>query len=167
MYVKKIVLLALVFCFNVSSLDYFFNTSFIKVSIAMETHQLSPCPDKPNCVNSMSQDSRHAIAPFTFKGEPGKAMKVLTRIIEQQPRTRIIESQDQYLQSTFTSLIFRFIDDVEFLLGNNGTAFEVRSASRSGHADFGVNRQRIEKLRSLFDAEMNRQKLPSAQEHTQ
>ncbi|MNR58817.1 hypothetical protein D3C85_1799120 [compost metagenome] len=58
---------------------------------------------------------------------------------------RVVEQQERYLRAEFTSLVFRFVDDVEFLIGEQ--QIDVRSASRLGHSDFGVNRERIERLR--------------------
>ena len=67
-----------------------------------------------------------------------------------QPRARITEARVGYFRAEFTSLIFRFVDDVEFLLDENEHVIHVRSASRVGHSDLGANRQRVERLRAAF-----------------
>ena len=69
----------------------------------------------------------------------------LLEILASEPRVRVVEQQERYLRAEFTSLVFRFVDDVEFLIGER--QIDVRSASRIGHSDFGVNRKRIEHLR--------------------
>lgn len=71
------------------------------------------------------------------------------RLVSSQPRTRMIEVADRYLHAEITTPVFRFVDDLEFLLGP--AEIHVRSASRLGRADFGVNRRRVERLRRAFE----------------
>jgi uncharacterized protein (DUF1499 family) len=68
-------------------------------------------------------------------------------------RVEIIENRDNYLHAEFTSLIFRFVDDVEFLIDAPNGVIQVRSASRKGYSDMGVNRRRVEEIRKQFSAE--------------
>lgn len=107
--------------------------------------RLAPCPDSPNCVCSQAGDARHAIAPLPLHGSPEASRIRLLEILASEPRVRVVEEQERYLRAEFTSLVFRFVDDVEFLIGER--QIDVRSASRLGHSDFGVNRKRIEHLR--------------------
>lgn len=74
-------------------------------------------------------------------------------IILSEPRTRIVEEQPGYLHAVFTSLVFRFQDDVEILRDADAQVLHVRSASRVGHSDLGVNRKRVERLRQRFQAD--------------
>ncbi|WP_420597789.1 DUF1499 domain-containing protein [Neptuniibacter sp.] len=72
-------------------------------------------------------------------------------------RATVTETEGNYIRVKFVSLIFRFVDDVEFLIlekGPNEVLIHVRSASRLGYSDFGVNRKRVEKIRSRF-SELN------------
>jgi uncharacterized protein (DUF1499 family) len=66
-------------------------------------------------------------------------------------RCRIIAMDDHYIHAEFTSAFFRFVDDVEFYFDSEAKIIHMRSASRIGYSDFGVNRKRLEKLRSLFN----------------
>ena len=68
------------------------------------------------------------------------------------PGAQIISEQDQYLYAEFTSRLMGFVDDVEFLADPAAGLVHVRSASRLGHSDLGVNRKRIEDLRSSLGA---------------
>lgn len=68
------------------------------------------------------------------------------------PRTRIRRDEAAYLHAEFRSLIFRFVDDVEFLLDADAGVIHVRSASRLGYSDLGVNRRRVEAIRQAFSA---------------
>lgn len=108
---------------------------------------LAPCPNKPNCVCSEAVDRRHAIAPLTLRGDPAEAWPAIREIIEKLPRTRIISCDGNYLHAEFRTRLLRFVDDLELLLDAERGRIAVRSASRVGHSDMGVNRKRVESLR--------------------
>jgi uncharacterized protein (DUF1499 family) len=112
--------------------------------------RLAPCPDSPNCVSSQAEDERHRIEPIRFDGDSDEAWKRLRERVAARPRTRIVTEADGYLHAECTSLIFRFVDDLECLLDRDARLIHVRSASRAGHSDFGVNRRRVEELRRGF-----------------
>jgi uncharacterized protein (DUF1499 family) len=117
--------------------------------------RLLACPSSPNCVSSDASDDEHAIAPLGFDGAPAAAWSALREAIAQMPRAEIIEDTGSYMHVEFTSLLFRYVDDVELDLrtGRPGSdVIAVRSASRLGHSDMGANRDRVEELRTLFDA---------------
>lgn len=113
-------------------------------------YNLPPCPDSPNCVSSLNSDNRHYIRPIAYSGTAEGALKVLKAVITGLPRTAVMTQKPPYLHVTFTSAIFRFVDDVEFLIDSENEIIHVRSASRVGYWDFGVNRSRVEKIRKLF-----------------
>lgn len=114
--------------------------------------RLKPCPDTPNCVNSQQQGSA-ALPPLVYRGNPGEAWLRLTSIVEAMPRTTITHRDSHYLRAEAASRLFGFVDDLEFLLDENASVIHVRSASRLGYSDLGVNRRRVEQLRTLFAAE--------------
>lgn len=116
----------------------------------MSQTNFTPCPNKPNCVSSLSTDTAHAIEPLKYVDELAVIKQALIRIIKQQPRTKILTEENTYIHSTFTSFVFRFVDDVEFVFDDEHKQIHVRSASRTGRSDFGVNRERIELLRQLL-----------------
>jgi uncharacterized protein (DUF1499 family) len=109
---------------------------------------LAACPDRNNCVNSDANDPKHAIAPFRLKVPPAEAWADLKRLLEAAPDTRIVHATPDYLAAEFTTGRLRFTDDVEFVLRAEQGEIAVRSASRLGYYDFGVNRERIENLRA-------------------
>jgi uncharacterized protein (DUF1499 family) len=113
---------------------------------------LAPCPASPNCVASTAQDAEHAIAPLAFSGSPQAAFARLARVVADQPRARVVAQNDGYLRAEFKSAALDFVDDVEFLLDPSAGVIQVRSASRLGRSDFGVNRKRVEALRAAFGA---------------
>ncbi|MFO0879305.1 MAG: DUF1499 domain-containing protein [Gemmataceae bacterium] len=112
--------------------------------------KLASCPTSPNCVCSFDQDPGHAIAPLTFEDSPEAAWARLRAVLLQMPRTGIVTDEDGYLHVECTSLLFRFVDDLEFLLDADAKQIHVRSASRAGHSDLGVNRARVEAIRKAF-----------------
>ncbi|MCA9472637.1 MAG: DUF1499 domain-containing protein [Nitrospirales bacterium] len=115
-----------------------------------QRHSLKPCPDSPNCVSSHSHDPRHHIEPLAFSGTIDEAKEKLRTILERQFQAHITTDHDFYLHGEVTSPWFRFIDDIEFLFDAERHLIHVRSASRTGYWDLGVNRKRIERLRKQF-----------------
>ena len=117
-------------------------------NLGVKEGKLAPCPTSPNCVISQGdEDAEHAIAPLAYSGDPAQAIAKLTAIVKAMPRTTIIESTDSYLYAEFASQLLGFVDDVEFYLDPAESVIQVRSASRLGQSDLGVNRQRVEAIR--------------------
>jgi uncharacterized protein (DUF1499 family) len=114
-------------------------------------NRLSPCPDSPNCVSSLSTDSAHFIEPLRYAGNLAYARQKLIELLENSKRTRLIRVETDYIHAEFRSLIFNFVDDVEFYFSSEDRIIHVRSASRMGYYDFGVNRRRVERLRGTFE----------------
>ena len=112
---------------------------------------LAACPDTPNCVSSQATDGAHAVAPLRYRANAADAMQRLRAIVGGLPRTRVVSATDYYLHVEFTSAILRFVDDVEFRVDASQRLIHVRSASRVGHYDFGVNRRRVEAIRQAFN----------------
>jgi uncharacterized protein (DUF1499 family) len=116
--------------------------------------QLVPCPSSPNCVSSKAEDEGHAIAPFRYQKTRPEAKEALKVIVRSLPRTKLVEEDEIYLHFEFTSLLLRFVDDVEFLFDDEAKTIHFRSASRTGHSDFGVNRRRMEDIRKLIEGKL-------------
>ncbi len=110
--------------------------------------KLAPCPNTPNCVSSQSSDTEHSIEPLTYTSTPAEAMAELKKVIQSIKKTKIITENKNYLYVEFTSSIMGFVDDVEFYLNEDAKVIHVRSASRLGKSDLGVNRKRIETIRT-------------------
>jgi uncharacterized protein (DUF1499 family) len=86
-----------------------------------------------------------------YQGTPEEAMQRLVAIVEKLPRTKVIEATDNYLYVEFTSALMGFVDDVEFYIAPEGGGIQVRSASRLGESDLGVNRKRVEEIRKRLN----------------
>jgi uncharacterized protein (DUF1499 family) len=123
-------------------------------NLGVNNGKLAPCPNSPNCVSSQSSDVGHSIAPLTYNSTPEEAIAKLKSVIESLPRTKIITESNDYLYAEFKSALMGFVDDVEFYLDPKANVIQVRSASRLGQSDLGVNRKRIETIRAKL-AEVN------------
>jgi uncharacterized protein (DUF1499 family) len=111
---------------------------------------LKNCPDRPNCVSSIAKDQDRYVAPYAYACDRRRAIEALVRVLSEEPRTTIVEKREDYLHVEFRSRIFRFVDDVEFYFPVDQPRVHVRSASRVGYSDMGVNRKRVETLRENF-----------------
>jgi uncharacterized protein (DUF1499 family) len=115
---------------------------------------LSPCPSSPNCVSTEAADERHAMRPVPYRKPRAEAKEALKEVVRTLPRTKLVEEEESYLHYEFTSLIMRFVDDVEFLFDDEAKMMQFRSASRTGYGDLGVNRKRMEQIRSLVEGKL-------------
>lgn len=111
-----------------------------------------PEPGARNAVSSQSHDNATFIAPLALTGDPDAAFTRLQMILSGMPRATIVTSQPGYLHVEFQTGLLKFVDDVEFLLDAKRGRIDMRSASRLGQRDFGVNRARLEQIREAFDA---------------
>ena len=122
--------------------------------------RLAPCPNKPNCVSSLSgagegssiEDNPQHVHPFRFVGDPLAVIPRLRQIVESWPRATVVTADERYLHAEFESRLLGFVDDVEFYVMPDEGTIHVRSAARLGYSDFGVNRARIEELRERFES---------------
>lgn len=115
----------------------------------MSNRMLVACPSSPNCVSTQAQDVGHAIAPIRYHKSRAEAKEALKTAVQSLPRTKLVEEDEGYLHYEFTSLLLRFVDDVEFFFDDETKTLHFRSASRTGYSDFGTNRTRMEQIRTL------------------
>jgi len=113
--------------------------------------KLSKCPDKPNCVCSeFEADVGHYVEPIVIAaGTASEALSKMKNSVREMGGSIQVEN-DNYLAATFTSSIFRFVDDLEIRIDLDQKMIHLRSASRVGRSDGGVNRERIKRLKSLY-----------------
>ncbi|MCM1981341.1 DUF1499 domain-containing protein [Lyngbya confervoides] len=116
-------------------------------NLGVDHGQLAPCPASPNCISSQSRDPEHYIEPIAYQGDNQAAKSVLLDVLSVVPRTRIIEQGDRYVRVEFTTALMGFVDDGEFYFPDNENLIHLRSASRLGESDLGLNRRRMEQIR--------------------
>ncbi len=121
-------------------------------TLGLRDGSLSPCPHSPNCVSTQERSGQHRIDPIRYTGSAEQAHANLLQVIGSMPRARVVKDEGNYMHAEFTSRIFRFVDDVEFVIDDAHKVIHFRSASRLGYSDFGVNRKRMEEIRKRFDA---------------
>jgi uncharacterized protein (DUF1499 family) len=104
----------------------------------------------PNCVSSQADaaDTEHYIAPIPYKGD---AMAAVRKAVEGMTDATVIRQDGGYLYAEYRTKLMRFVDDVEFFYDDKAGLIHVRSASRLGRRDMGVNRARIEAVRARIE----------------
>ncbi|GAA3950057.1 DUF1499 domain-containing protein [Allohahella marinimesophila] len=119
--------------------------------LGVEGDRLKPCPDKPNCVNSFASkdDTDHHIQPLAA-AQPQQTWQMLQTLISETGNATIVSQSEGYMRVEYKSSLFGFVDDVEFLLAPEAKQIDVRSASRMGYSDLGVNRERIDEIRAAL-----------------
>ena len=122
-------------------------------NLGVNDGKLADCPNSPNCVSSQSpsSDETHFIQPLKYSSTTEKALTDLKNVIESEDRTKMIEESSNYLYAEFKTALMGFVDDVEFYLDSSTNTIHLRSASRLGQSDLGVNRKRIETIRTKFN----------------
>ena len=120
-------------------------------NLGLKNNMLAPCPNSPNCVLSQASDPKHQIHPIHYTSSVEIAKERLNQVILSMVDTRIITQNKVYWHVEFTTRWLRFIDDVEFYFPESEALIHLRSASRSGYWDLGVNRKRVEEIRSRFE----------------
>lgn len=125
-------------------------------------NMLQACPNTPNCVCSESKvPDEHFIEPLTHVDLPAqavmeKAQQIIIQMggtitsITSSSSTATAKADSNYLSATFTSQLFRYVDDLELRFDPTEKVLHFRSASRVGKSDFGVNRERVETIKNLF-----------------
>jgi uncharacterized protein (DUF1499 family) len=124
-------------------------------NLGLRDGRFAPPRRTPNCVSSQADrrnDSQHYIEPLGFAGPPADAWAALIGVIQSMERVKIIAEKPNYLHAEFRTKLMGFVDDAEFCLDEHAGVIHVRSASRLGRRDFGVNRSRIEAIRSRMAA---------------
>lgn len=118
--------------------------------LGIDNGKLRPCPSTPNCVSSTAADEKHFIEPMLISASPDDIRDIILKTLDEFSRVKVTEMQADYIHAEFTSLIFRFVDDVEFYFPKSESdvvRVDIRSSSRVGRSDLGVNRKRMEAIR--------------------
>ena len=107
-------------------------------SKAMASHvELKPCIQVSHCVREELKVD-NIDSPY----------EKVKSIVENSPRTKIVESDGDYLHAEVTSRIMKYVDDLEISFAPERNNLSIRSESRVGDGDFGVNRKRVDQLLS-------------------
>ncbi len=131
----------------IAGLYFLSMTSSKPTNLGVVDGQLAKCPDSPNCVSTQTDDPKKTMMAVPFIGDSAQTLaKIKTAISSDCPRAKLCTESESYLHYEFTSLLFRFVDDVEFHVDDSNQVVHFRSASRVGHSDLGANRKRMKKI---------------------
>ena len=138
---------ALLLIITITGLYLLSMTSSRPTNLGADNGLLAKCPESPNCVSTQATDEEHGMPSIPFAGSSLEMIEKIKKSIGRDyPRANLVSESDHYLHFEFKSLIFRFIDDVEFVVDDKQSVLHFRSASRVGHSDMGVNRKRMKQI---------------------
>ncbi len=109
---------------------------------ALPATPLPPCPGTPNCATDAKPFD---VAPYTLWLI---AEHALSRV---GPHTVITDEERLHIDATFRVLLFTDDLAIRVVPHSDGSALYVRSASRTGRSDLGVNKRRIAKFWKALD----------------
>ena len=118
--------------------------------IGVAKGRLSPCPETPNCVSSFEGTN-----PFAYEGNRASARTSLLKILEDWPRTKVIQASEDYIHVEFHSRFFNFIDDGEFYFPADDLFVHYRFAARTGNSDYGANASRATEIGTRLAASLD------------
>jgi uncharacterized protein (DUF1499 family) len=122
-------------------------------NLGVKDGRLAPPRRTPNCVSSQADpaDAEHYIAPIAFKGGAADAMAAARKAVEAMRGSSVIRQEGNYLYAEYRTPLMKFVDDLELVFDDKAGLLHVRSSSRLGRRDFGVNRARVESLRGRIE----------------
>jgi uncharacterized protein (DUF1499 family) len=126
--------------------------------IGVSNGRLKPPSPTPNSVSSQAalypdhpQRAYAEIAPLPLKNASGPAsLQAVAAALGAMPGVTVVEQRPDYLYAQAETRWMKFTDDLEFWFNPARGVIELRSASRLGRKDFGVNRERIEAIRAAY-----------------
>lgn len=127
-----------------------------QMRVGVTRGQFLPCPETPNCVSSQApvSDTVHYEAPLPYSIGSKAVIPLVANLVKEGPRSDIITQTDRYIHATYKSAIFRFVDDVEFLVDPKTKVLHMRSLARMGTGDLGVNRRRIRDVKQRLSPQL-------------
>lgn len=121
--------------------------------------KLKPLSKTDNCVSSQAglypdhPQRRYAeITPLALRGDGPATLAKIKAVVEAMPGAKVVKSEPDYLYAQYTTKLMKYVDDVEFWFDPAAQVIQVRSASRLGKSDLGVNRKRVEAVRAALAA---------------
>jgi uncharacterized protein (DUF1499 family) len=119
-------------------------------NLGVQDGRLASCGRRLNCVSSQADpgDAQRYVAPIQVKGAAAEAIAAARRAVESMQRARVVRAEGNYLHAEFRSKLMGYVDDVELTYDAQAGVLHVRSASRLGRRDYGVNRARVAALRA-------------------
>ena len=121
----------------------------------LSNNKLSSCPNSPNCINSeFNKDTLHFIDSLPYQNKTIAEVTLLIRHAIQKTGGHITDINSNYIAATYTSKLFRYVDDLEIRIDSEQKVMHFRSASRVGRSDFGVNIKRIQLIQKELETQL-------------
>lgn len=120
----------------------------LRKNLGIENGKLKDCPNRQNCRSSDDPQERFQIE--AIEDAEGRTWALIVEVMASLKKTKLVEEAEDYLHFTQASAFFHFVDDIEFHNRPEAGQIAIRSASRLGYRDFGVNEDRIEEIRTLL-----------------
>jgi len=137
-----------IFAAGLIVMPFFSCTGTRPTNLGVKNFRLAECPSTPNCVTSDTEEASHHVPVIQLAVSAEDAWRAVRSAVAALPRTKIVNETSDYIHAECSSAFFGFVDDLELHLRPAQASIAVRSAARLGHSDFGVNRKRVEELRS-------------------
>lgn len=114
--------------------------------------RFEPCPSgSQKCVSTINDDGYSALDPVPFSGGPAAALEAVEAVVDELPRTKVVERDGNYLRTTFTTRVLRFTDTVEFEVDPQAKVVHFRSESVPyAGSDLGTNRKRMKQVTRML-----------------
>ena len=113
-------------------------SNFLYPSSSFASHiELKPCIEVAHCVRE-EWEVNNIEQPF----------EEIKSLIENTPRTEIVEINGDYLHAEATTRWMKYVDDLEVSYLPESNILLIRSESRVGESDLGVNKKRVDLLKS-------------------
>ncbi|TFG00216.1 MAG: DUF1499 domain-containing protein [Promethearchaeota archaeon] len=124
-------------------------------NVGLVEGKFNPCPETNTCVSTMSPptDEKHYMEPIDFESSMEEVKEKILSVINSFKRSEIIKESENYIHASFTTFLFRWTDDAEFLIDNENKVIHFKSQTRlNGYYDWGKNRSRMKKFKKKFKA---------------
>tara|TARA_R110001606_G_scaffold39504_1_gene108879 strand:+ start:757 stop:1212 length:456 start_codon:yes stop_codon:yes gene_type:complete len=145
-------IIALIVVLLVGFFSYVTISNKLPEGLGVTEGELLSCPPSPNCVSTQAstEDVDHYIEPIVYTGDRMKTQLLIESFILNKGNAHLVSSTLGYVHFEVKSPLIGYIDDVEFYLPAADSVVHIRSASRIGYSDFGVNRERVRQIQSLL-----------------
>jgi len=152
--VIALIIVIIIISLVVIGINFLSNNS---ISTGLIEGKLKKCPNKPNCINTeYHEDISHYVTPLDYPLSKSKLIILLSKETIIEMGGEIVFEEKNYLAAKFTSAFFRFVDDFEVRCCDELNQLHIRSASRIGYSDFGVNKHRVERFSIKFATKINK-----------
>lgn len=119
-------------------------------NLGVKDGQLAPCPNSPNCVSSQESRDGKKVEPIALGNDADAGWTRLKRVVIGMDRVTVIADESDYLHVEFRTKLMKFVDDVELYRAPGAKVTHIRSASREGYSDLGVNKKRVKAIQKAF-----------------